>query len=741
MFVYFDRNGTLKEIITEQPFRNGDSERDKIYVYLEDETLPYNGWIKYLLPDGTTTEPETQFFSAVDGSKVGKELPLNPPRNLKFFNYEHTYIKDGVVHTGYLFYEITVPDEVLNSATTEDNMVIARIRFINGNNIFTLGSIVFSVESNIGILTDNSINETQYNYLLKRISTLGDVSQLVDLTYLVDHYYDKTQANNLFALISQSGYKIVLNINNTNFKISASLYDKNDNLITTSNEIDLPLESAVVSGYYDNATKKLILTLQSGGTIEVPVGSLISGLQTEINAQNKLNADYVDDTNSIHKFVSASQISKINSAQVVENLTQSIRDKTVASQTLYTSEKAVATFVDGFIIPNPTETPDVQMNKIKIKNTVYSLGGGGGSSGNNIYATLTINTDGTISNFTSIEGIDWNYANVYNAFSNVILIAKAGATSIYGNVYNVAFRFVSGTEEETTSSGGYTYYRLYLNFEVSYDVSTTSGTIRTCRDEIYVEMQKGVSTVLYKEFSRTINANVDDTHTHSNKAVLDGITSANIQNWNGKLNAYYLKSYNADNNNGLLTGLYTENDGDEANLVGFRRYDAKFRIGDEEFGETFVETTIVGHTIKFELATDTYDLEDLIYKQDELVSGQNIKTINGQSILGSGDISGSVTTYNLTNGVATGTIENGHIYAISIEGDNDKLFYGWQLVYFNGNDVSIPIVDYNYNVIDLQIYLNNNTTIEVYVYSPQTGDDISSNYVGEMDRLKLKRIL
>lgn len=389
MFVYFDRNGTLKEIITEQPFRNGDSERDKIYVYLEDETLAYNGWIKYLLPDGTETT-ETQFYNGNTLNKVGKELPLNPPRNLKYFNYEHIYTSGGQTHTGYLFYEITVPDEVLNSAVGENNMVIARIRFINGSSIFTLGAVVFSVESNIGILTDTSINETQYNYLLKIISDYtSDISnkadltnatqvftalkviinsvenlagngllqlngdalyynlkKLVDLTYLTSTYYDKTQADNLFALISQSGYKIVLNINNTNFKISASLYDKNNNLITTSNEIDLPVESAVVGGSYNAETKTLVLTLQSGNTIEIPVGDLISGLQTEINAQNKLNADYVDDTNSVHKFVSAEQIAKINVAQLTTNLVQSVRSIAEALTDKYPSEKAVRIELD-----------------------------------------------------------------------------------------------------------------------------------------------------------------------------------------------------------------------------------------------------------------------------------------------------------------------------------------------------------------------------------------------------------
>lgn len=64
-------------------------------------------------------------------------------------------------------------------------------------------------------------------------------------------------------------------------------------------------------------------------------------------------------------------------------------------------------------------------------------------------------------------------------------------------------------------------------------------------------------------------------------------------------------------------------------------------------------------------------------KQDVLVSGENIKTINNQSLLGSGDISisggGAITVFEITDGhlIATSTdtealthysIENNHLY-------------------------------------------------------------------------------
>ena len=172
MYVYFDNNGVLKEIITERPFRVGDSQRDKIYIYWDGEHTPTAGWVKYRKADGTFTT-ETSIIL----TQVNKTLPTDPLQNLKYFSYEHTYTDGGVVKVGYPFYQLTVPSEVLTSAVsgdlipTNNNMCAANVRFVfSDSSIDNLGVIVFSVETSIGILTDNSISETQYNYLIAKIS-------------------------------------------------------------------------------------------------------------------------------------------------------------------------------------------------------------------------------------------------------------------------------------------------------------------------------------------------------------------------------------------------------------------------------------------------------------------------------------------------------------------------------------------------------------------------------------------
>ena len=83
------------------------------------------------------------------------------------------------------------------------------------------------------------------------------------------------------ALITETGNKIELEINNQTYILTAKLYDKNNNLISTSNSIDLPLEAMIINATYNNNTKKIVLTLQSGSIVEFSIVDLIDGLVNE----------------------------------------------------------------------------------------------------------------------------------------------------------------------------------------------------------------------------------------------------------------------------------------------------------------------------------------------------------------------------------------------------------------------------------------------------------------------------
>lgn len=94
------------------------------------------------------------------------------------------------------------------------------------------------------------------------------------------------------ANVSESAYSLDLTIDSSTYVITASL--KNKSGVELSNKkIDLPLESVVVNGSYDSANKQVVLTLQSGSTVEFSVADLVSGLQSKITPTDKLDVNLI----------------------------------------------------------------------------------------------------------------------------------------------------------------------------------------------------------------------------------------------------------------------------------------------------------------------------------------------------------------------------------------------------------------------------------------------------------------
>lgn len=126
-----------------------------------------------------------------------------------------------------------------------------------------------------------------------------------------------TTASDVGALPSSTKYgaTFTASLNTTDYKLTMTLKDQDGNTLGTAQVVDFPIESVVVGGSYDSTNKKIVLTLQNGNTIDVPVGDLISGLQSEITSTNKLDADLVDDSTSTNKFVTAANKTTWNNKQ------------------------------------------------------------------------------------------------------------------------------------------------------------------------------------------------------------------------------------------------------------------------------------------------------------------------------------------------------------------------------------------------------------------------------------------
>jgi len=187
---------------------------------------------------------------------------------------------------------------------------IFQSKLISGTNIKTINneSILGSGDIQISSPTKTSDLINDSGFINK------DVNDLTHYTLAVD-----------------AGSFIDLDINSTTYVVTLSLKNSSGTVIS-SDSIDLPLESVVVNGEYDNTNKKIVLTLQSGSTIDIPVGDLISGLQTEITSSNKLASDLVDDTNQVNKFVSSTEKNTWNAKQ--DALVSGVNIKTVNNESI-----------------------------------------------------------------------------------------------------------------------------------------------------------------------------------------------------------------------------------------------------------------------------------------------------------------------------------------------------------------------------------------------------------------------
>lgn len=143
--------------------------------------------------------------------------------------------------------------------------------------------------SDVGTFTANSSQDRTINITVP--TTAADVSALPDST--------------------KYGASIIVSLDSSTYVLTTTLKDQDGNTLGTAQTVDLPIESVVVSGSYDSATKEVVLVLESGSEIRFSVADLVSGLQPEITSSNKLSADLVDDTSTTHKFTTASDISKL----------------------------------------------------------------------------------------------------------------------------------------------------------------------------------------------------------------------------------------------------------------------------------------------------------------------------------------------------------------------------------------------------------------------------------------------
>lgn len=218
----------------------------------------------------------------------------------------------------------TVNGKALSSditLTSTDVSAVPRSRTVNG---LPLSDNINLTAEDVGALPNDTVIPTKVSDLTNdsgfttNVGTITGItmngvskgtSGVVNLgTVLTSHQDISGKADKSEAIGS-----LTLALDSTNYKITLSGTKVDGTSFTVSNVIDLPLESVVVSGSYNNTTKKVMLTLQNGSTIDFSVADLVAGLQSEITSTNKLSADLISDGNT-NKVVTSTEKNSWNNA-------------------------------------------------------------------------------------------------------------------------------------------------------------------------------------------------------------------------------------------------------------------------------------------------------------------------------------------------------------------------------------------------------------------------------------------
>lgn len=226
-------------------------------------------------------------------------------------------INEKITEANNLDLDVTDTSGVVEATLTKKDGTTKTVEIIDRNDYYDkdeVDAIQTTIEAEIPTKVSELDNDS--NFIDNTVDDLTNYTKTSDLgaTALSNSYNDLDDKPNLsvYSLITETGNKIDLEINSSTYVLTAKLYDKNNNLLSTSTGIDLPLETMVVGASYDSATKEIVLTLKNGQEVRFSVADLVSGLQTEITPTNKLASDLVDDTNSTNKFTNATEKSTWN---------------------------------------------------------------------------------------------------------------------------------------------------------------------------------------------------------------------------------------------------------------------------------------------------------------------------------------------------------------------------------------------------------------------------------------------
>lgn len=357
MYLYFDANGVLKELINDEFLRQAGSPSNKIYVYIEGAEFdkekqcflfPHEfveGFITYLLPDGTTTNTldVPVVYQGETATVKAQEIPYCKRRDLKFFKY----------HVNYELLEIDIPVDNIDelNVLSQKGLVSATLSLLTSDmRGFISSQITFEVERSV-VNVDNKITLSQWSYLLKRTVRQSEVTNIDNR--LTNHIANKDNPHEVTA--EQVGLGNVDNTSDADKPISDATQTELDRI-----DDDLDRLDGLVA---DNAADIIEL----------------NNRKANLGADGKILADelpgYVDDITILESAITAN-LSNITFEQESVTLTQQ------QFQALYTDFSSFSElyahgdeygYVLGYVVAQPSMMTSSMLLKVSKVDSNYVL--------------------------------------------------------------------------------------------------------------------------------------------------------------------------------------------------------------------------------------------------------------------------------------------------------------------------------------------------------------------------------
>lgn len=206
-----------------------------------------------------------------------------------------TPTNDAPPRDGRKIYMGVITDQYIGEAPNQTHVNVNTAQLLGANYItydetnntvtIKVTKPIYAYDELVGDEVDN-INLTVNSYTVDELGYVAYGSDNINIT--TDSYTAGTgisiDSNHAISISAPYAANIEATMDPSTYVITLRLKDQNGIYLGTAQTIDLPLESVVVSGTYDDTTKKIILTLENGQTIEFSVADLVSGLETSAHA-------------------------------------------------------------------------------------------------------------------------------------------------------------------------------------------------------------------------------------------------------------------------------------------------------------------------------------------------------------------------------------------------------------------------------------------------------------------------